>query len=149
MATDLFSDNRTNDQPNELKAKLFGVEVELRGEELRNLNGREDRSEKEDHRVGAGGNHDAGVLCQSQRRDELQGSDGCRIDAAERKIRLFESCKATNGVLDVVVTDEACLRAEKAVENQLHTIDLGGSQHVDLLPLCRILTIARSQKIHR
>ena len=71
------------------------------------------------------------------------------VDAAELEIRLFESCKVTDGVLDVVVTDEACLRSEQGVEDQLNTIDLGGSQYVDLLPSCRILTMARSQKIHR
>lgn len=125
MAADLFSDDGANNESNELEPKLFGIEMELLGEELWDLNSGENGSEEEDHCIRASGNHDAGVFCESKRRDELQGSDRRSVDPAKFQVRLLEGCEARYGVLGVVMTDETGLGPEKGVKDELDTVDLG------------------------
>lgn len=116
VSTDLLANDRSNDEAKELKPKLLRVEMELLAEKLGNLNSCENRSEEEHHCVCACWDHDTRVLGQSQRRDEFQGSDGGGVDAAELEVRLFEGCKPRNGMLSVVVTDEARFGTEQSVE---------------------------------
>lgn len=146
MTTDLLTDDRTNDETQELKTKLLRVEVELLTEQLGDLNGGEDRGEQEHHRVRARWDHDARVLGQSKRRNELHRGDGCGIDAAELEVGLLESSKARHSMLGVVVTDVACLRTEKRVEYQLDTIYLHSdvSQTVQT-KVIGVLTMAKIQ----
>lgn len=98
--------------------------MEFLSEQLRDLNSCEDRGEEKNHGVCAGWNHDARVLCQTKRRDELQGRDGCRVNATELQVRFLEGSEARNSMLSIIVTDEACLRTEQGVEDQLNTVNL-------------------------
>lgn len=87
--------------------------MELLAEKLGDLDCCEDRGEQEDHSVRARWYHDTRVLGQSQRRDELHRGDRGRIDAAELEVRFLEGCEASYSMLNIVVTDKACLGTEE------------------------------------
>jgi len=90
-AAELLTDNETDHDAEELKAKLLRIQSEFGEEKLRDLNREKDTAESENDRVGDGWYPDGSVAEEEHGLDELDKLQRRRIDTLEVKVLLLES----------------------------------------------------------
>lgn len=121
QATNLLADHRANDHAEELHADLLGVEAELLGEYLRDLDCEGNATPEEDHGVGTGWNEHAGLGDIGQGLHEVPQTKGRRIDAAKLEDAILDAGDLAGGVL---VAEVEGFRAEEKVQKELDAVDL-------------------------
>lgn len=137
-ATNLFANDETDHDAEELKTELLGVQAELGKEELRNFDSKENAAEPEDNRVCDCGNPYGGIAEEEHRLDELNELEGLRVDTLEVEVFLLEG---RNVVADDI-THVKSFRAEEEVSDELHTI---GLSFVSFALLLRVVNDLRLQ----
>jgi hypothetical protein len=103
-----------------LEAKFLGVEAELREEQLRNLDGKENAAEAENDGVGDCGNPNGGVTEEREGLDEFVEAEWRGVNTLEVQVLLLEG---RNVMTDDIAHVES-LGAEEEVGDELHTIGL-------------------------
>jgi hypothetical protein len=114
MPANLLTDDRADNDTEELETDLLGIEVKFLDEELGYFDSDKDGGEEENHRVCACGDHDTRVSGHTKRGDELVCREWRGIDAGELEVFFFDCC----GVLvRHTVAKEAGFGAEERVED--------------------------------
>lgn len=123
QTADLFTDHGTENDPQELKTDFLGVEAELLGHDLGDLNGEHDATPEEDHGICGGGDEDPGLGEVAQGLDEVPEAQRSRINAAE-----VEEMTLLGGHLlgNTLLADIQGLGAEEEVDDELDSVDLVG-----------------------
>lgn len=100
---------------------MLGVEAELLGEDLRDLDGKGDTTPEEDHGVGTGWDEHAGLDDVGQGLDKVPQTKGGRVDAAELEDAILDAGDLAGSVL---VAEVEGFRAEEEVQKKLDAVDL-------------------------
>lgn len=82
--SNLLPQDRSNNHAQELQADLLGVKAKQFGEDLRDFDGEDDTAPEEDHGIGTGGDHHAGLHHIAQWLDKIPEA---QVGSIRRKVK--------------------------------------------------------------
>ena len=119
----LFTEDRADDEANKLQADLLGVEAEFRREDLGDFHSAEDSNKVEYDRVRDGWNDDTRVREKFDGREEL--TDGNRFLADPPKVEILALEGGLLGIGFGLATTIERFRREEEVEDELNSVRYG------------------------